>query len=331
MAGGRPTKLTVDYFPHMCTHKKTMFIIEQQFGNDGYAAWFKLLELLGASEGHYYDCRNADDWEFLLAKTRLTNDICEQLLSKLAKLQAIDQELWEQHRVIWSDNFVMNLEDLYKRRKINLPQKPSFCAHKPDNGEQKPKQLSNDDDNNHQSKVEEIKEDKITPLTPLGGGEQQKRKKSAELFARFWAAYPKKRSKGDAEKAWDKLKADEQLLTVILAALERAKKSADWVKDGGQYIPYPATWLNAKGWEDEYTPSVTGAAKVKDYSFDAQRALSEVLSSFGKQNPQWSDPATPEALKAVGGLRAIGNASPGALNGQFINAFKAIKQRLEAG
>jgi len=30
-----------------------------------------------------------------------------------------------------------------------------------------------------------------------------------------------------------------------------AKKSPEWTKDNGKYIPYPATWLNAKGWEDE--------------------------------------------------------------------------------
>jgi hypothetical protein len=27
--------------------------------------------------------------------------------------------------------------------------------------------------------------------------------------------------------------------------------SAEWTKDGGQFIPHPATWLNQKRWEDE--------------------------------------------------------------------------------
>jgi hypothetical protein len=38
----------------------------------------------------------------------------------------------------------------------------------------------------------------------------------------------------------------------MLLAIERAKTSKDWTKDGGQYIPYPATWLRAKGWEDDF-------------------------------------------------------------------------------
>jgi hypothetical protein len=67
----------------------------------------------------------------------------------------------------------------------------------------------------------------------------------------FWDAYPKKRSKGQAEKSFAKLKVDEQFMEVILAAIERAKKSTDWQKENGRFIPHPATWLNAKGWEDE--------------------------------------------------------------------------------
>jgi hypothetical protein len=78
---------------------------------------------------------------------------------------------------------------------------------------------------------------------------------SSRGFIEFWIQYPKKRSKGDAEKAWNALKPDEQLQDRIHDALERAKTSADWRKDGGQYIPYPATWLRAKGWEDEHRPA----------------------------------------------------------------------------
>ena len=65
----RPKKRTVDYFPHQCNHGKTMFILEQKYGNDGYAFWFKLLELLGTTEGHFLHLENSADWEFLHPKT----------------------------------------------------------------------------------------------------------------------------------------------------------------------------------------------------------------------------------------------------------------------
>ena len=79
-------------------------------------------------------------------------------------------------------------------------------------------------------------------------------------FEVFWTHYPKKRNKGAAEKVWAKLQPDPALLTVMIGKIEQAKQTVDWQKSKGQYIPYPATWLNAKGWEDEYavSPQRTG-------------------------------------------------------------------------
>ncbi len=76
--------------------------------------------------------------------------------------------------------------------------------------------------------------------------------KEPQGFAEFWQTYPKKRSKGDALKAWRKLKPDAGLQVRIAEALKAAIASEDWTKESGRFIPHPATWLNAEGWEDEY-------------------------------------------------------------------------------
>lgn len=81
-------------------------------------------------------------------------------------------------------------------------------------------------------------------------------------FDKFWAAYPKKVSKGDALKAWGKIKVPVETLDKILTALEWQKKLPAWMKDGGQFIPYPATYLRAMGWEDEVT-SVPIVGEIK--------------------------------------------------------------------
>lgn len=75
--------------------------------------------------------------------------------------------------------------------------------------------------------------------------------KKEDQFEVFWKAYPKRKNKGQAEKAFKKAAPDEQLMACILTAIEQAKNSEQWLKENGQFIPYPATWLNAKGWEDE--------------------------------------------------------------------------------
>jgi hypothetical protein len=117
---GRKDKNTVDYFPHYVNHGKTLFIIESKFGNDGYAAWFKILETLGSSEHHYIDCRKDEDWEFLNAKIKLMHTSLQEVLDLCAKLGAINKTLWE-NKVIWSENFVKNISDAYRRRATKCP------------------------------------------------------------------------------------------------------------------------------------------------------------------------------------------------------------------
>lgn len=95
-------------------------------------------------------------------------------------------------------------------------------------------------------------------------------------FDEFWASYPKKRSKGDAIKAWERIKPDEDLFATIMLAVSAAKESDDWRKEGGKYIPFPASWLRAKGWEDEYDVQVPDRKTGKDYILDIARGVEVV-------------------------------------------------------
>ena len=125
----RPIKNKVDYFPHVTQTGKIIAILEARWGNDGYAFWFKILELLGSSESFSYDCNKPADWEYLLSKTRVTEDMAKAILKKLAEIDAIDAGLWE-GGIIWSDNFVGNLMPVFNKRKSTPPQKPEFPAQK---------------------------------------------------------------------------------------------------------------------------------------------------------------------------------------------------------
>lgn len=71
-----------------------------------------------------------------------------------------------------------------------------------------------------------------------------------EVFSEFWTAYPRKKAKADAERAWKNQKCS-AILPQILVAIRAAKASHDWTKEFGRFIPYPASWLNSRGWEDE--------------------------------------------------------------------------------
>lgn len=103
--------------------------------------------------------------------------------------------------------------------------------------------------------------------TPAGQKGRAKTGLAAELhnrFERFYDAYPLKKSRGAAEKAFTKLRPDDALLAEMLTGLEKRKASGTWVDT--KYVPYPATWLNAQGWLDvidvEYSADARGVIEA---------------------------------------------------------------------
>ena len=72
-----------------------------------------------------------------------------------------------------------------------------------------------------------------------------------EQFEEFYKKYPKKVKKQDVKKWFKKNKPSSELFSSMMSSLEQFRGSKDWLKEKGQYIPYPSTWLNQKRWEDE--------------------------------------------------------------------------------
>lgn len=76
-------------------------------------------------------------------------------------------------------------------------------------------------------------------------------------FANFWASYPKKEAKKDAYKAWSKLRPSPELQAQMLTALSWQREQRDWTKDGGTFVPLPASWIRGERWTDERRLGVT--------------------------------------------------------------------------
>lgn len=71
------------------------------------------------------------------------------------------------------------------------------------------------------------------------------------LWRRFWDAYPKRVSKKEARKAWAQINPSPETVDQMVETLNWQCRMPAWLKDGGQYIPYPASWLRDARWEDE--------------------------------------------------------------------------------
>ena len=82
------------------------------------------------------------------------------------------------------------------------------------------------------------------------------------VFEKWYAAYPKKKAKTDARKAWGQLAPDAELVEIMTTAVEAQKQSRQWTKEGGAYIPLPASWIRGWRWEDEETTALRPATNM---------------------------------------------------------------------
>lgn len=102
----------------------------------------------------------------------------------------------------------------------------------------------NPTENNKDKKKKERK----PPISPEGEAR----------FQAFWSMYPRKDAKSRAKEAWAKLErmgeVDTELMGAILAAVTVHRRTEQWQREGGRYVPMAATWINQRRWEDEVAP-----------------------------------------------------------------------------
>ena len=68
-------------------------------------------------------------------------------------------------------------------------------------------------------------------------------------FEKFWSCYPRKAGKQNARKVFKKLR--NVRIEELINAVSAQSRTRQWTDEGGRFIPYPATWLNQRRWEDE--------------------------------------------------------------------------------
>ena len=116
--------------------------------------------------------------------------------------------------------------------------------------------------------------------------------KESAAFDTFWTAYPRHTNKKAAQQAFQKINPDADLLNIMLQSVAAWKLSQQWTKDGGQYIPHAATWLNGRRWEDEVPKAAAFTGKQvsaqqytqRQYTEDELMAVSDDLLAEARAN-----------------------------------------------
>lgn len=231
----RPERKTVDYFPHYISDGKKMFFIEQKYGNDGYATWFKILESLASTDDHFLNLNNKMDLLFLSAKCRVSEDVIFNILTDLSTLGEIDHFLWL-NNIVYSQKFIESIQDAYARRSNKCMNYDSFCIHYSGLCTTITRLMYEKQYKNPQSKVEYTKVNQIKANEKI---------EKETLFDSFWNLYDKKQGRDVALKSW--MKIDLLEMEIIIQVIPNYVKSTP----DKTFRKNPATYLNGKHWNDE--------------------------------------------------------------------------------
>ena len=224
------------WFKHLSTSLKDSVIFEaiEIFGSDAYLVFFGTLELMSDE----FDIHNPGTVALSIKKMTTLFQLSRQKTVRI--LQHFDQtaKITTREKV----SFLVSIDATHVV--INCHKLAMLC----DNHTQKllrdtSKLLQSENGftsiQEEEGEEEEDKRIKKPPISPNGG------------FDLFWKSYPRKESKGAAEKAWLKVKPDKDLLERILLSVEDHKRTEQWSKDNGAFIPYAQKFLNNKYYEDE--------------------------------------------------------------------------------
>ena len=145
--------------------------------------------------------------------------------------------------------------------------------------------------------IENIISDSSTPTSVTTAGRKKAKSGDPEGFLEFWQAYPNSSARADAVKAWKKLNPDAELQKKIISAVEEQRNCAQWQRDGGQYIPHAATWLNGERWNDNPPKAVpksgTGIDRSQSNGVPGQHerdAVARLIRQHRGENNGQQDP-----------------------------------------
>jgi len=124
---GRPEKTNVDYFPHFVHRSRELELIEHRHGSDGYAAYFKLLEMVSDSKYHKLKINTQDQIDIFEMQMKVGPKVYKDVIQILINAGKIDQELWDKEKTIWMDDFVQLLSPAWYKRGKRIPTKDEIA------------------------------------------------------------------------------------------------------------------------------------------------------------------------------------------------------------
>ena len=175
---GRKAQHDAEYFPFYAKEGRTLFMLQTRFGLEGIGFFTNLMRLFCTTDHHYLNLSDPVQAAYTWSKLGVNDDDkAEKMIALMVITGKLDRGLWENFRVLYSPDFVASLSELYAKRKetpLTIDQirgmysivNPEKTISAPDLPRQSP-EIPISGVNNTQSRVEESRKEKRTPIVPL--------------------------------------------------------------------------------------------------------------------------------------------------------------------
>ena len=243
----------VSYFSHDSNARNDAKILDlrMKHGAEGYGVYFMIIERLREEQ----DYMSVKDYNILAFDLRVRSDLVKSVVEDFGLFQFKDE-------LFYSESLLKRMgimEEISEKRSRAGKKGAESRWNNGKNGnaiKNNGKAMANASGNmanaieKHGNKTN--KTNKINKI---------KQTKENELFECFWDSYPKKIGKTKAKQVFEKINPNDDLVDKMIAKVEEYKLTNQWLKDNGQFIPHPTTWLNQGRWEDELTTQTVSEAE----------------------------------------------------------------------
>jgi hypothetical protein len=117
----RPERHDADYFPFYAKRGRTLNILQSRFGLEGIGFFTNLWRFLTLTPDHYYCIKDDMDRMNLFSEIGMNDEEKGiKIIELLTQTKKLDRELWEEFKVIVSQDHLDSLLDAYKNRKNKI-------------------------------------------------------------------------------------------------------------------------------------------------------------------------------------------------------------------
>lgn len=127
--GRKPKGYDVDYYMHEVGYTRKIEMVDRKYGNDGYATWFKIIDILCKSHLQAFDLYDENNKDFLSIRCNIETERLIEIINFLAKIGVFESSLWENYNILFNSKLVDGLSEVYRKRGIETPNIDNIVHH----------------------------------------------------------------------------------------------------------------------------------------------------------------------------------------------------------